>query len=476
MDIGNETDRPGGPGWAVTALAFAMLLSSMGISIANVALPALAAAFDAPFRDVQWVVLAYLLAVTTMVVGAGRLGDVIGHRRVLLGGLAVFALGSLVCSVVPALPALVAARALQGSGAAALMAVTVALVRETVAKERTGSAMGLLGTTSAIGTALGPSLGGALIAGVGWHAIFYVLAVLSLPAFALAHRFLPAPHAAEGNEQSRPSFDARGTVLLALVLGAYALSMTLGDGFGTANAILLAAAGLGVALFVRVEAHQAAPLIDLRAFRDPALDASLAMNALVAAVMMATLVVGPFYLSLGLGIGAASVGLVMSIGPVISTLTGVPAGRLVDRFGASSVAVAGLLALSAGSLGLAVLPKMIGLPGYVLAIALLTPGYQLFQAANNTMVMLDVADERRGVISGLLSLSRNLGLVTGASAMGAVFAMAAGSSDMETAGRDAVAAGMQATFATAAGMMGLALVIGFGGRAFGIGGGRTLPK
>src|SRR5262249_14909038 len=145
---------------ALAGLSLAMLLSSLSTSIANVALPSLARAFAAPFQDVQWVVLAYLLAVTTVIVSVGCLGDIIGRRRLLLAGLLVFTFASVLCAAAPTLWWLITARAAQGLGAAVMMALTMAFVGETVAKEQTGSAMGLLGTMSAIGTALGPSLGG----------------------------------------------------------------------------------------------------------------------------------------------------------------------------------------------------------------------------------------------------------------------------------------------------------------------------
>src|SRR5690606_24352698 len=140
-----------------------MLLASLGTSIANVALPAFADAFDASFQHIQWVVLAYLLAITTLIVGAGRLGDLTGRRRLLLAGIALFTLASVLCGLAPTLWLLIAARAGQGAGAAIMMALTMAFVAETVPKEWTGTAMGLLGTMSAVGTALGPSLGGILI-------------------------------------------------------------------------------------------------------------------------------------------------------------------------------------------------------------------------------------------------------------------------------------------------------------------------
>jgi MFS family permease len=146
--------------WALVSLSLSMLLSSLGTSIANVGLPTLAEVFNASFQQVQWIVLAYLLAITTLVVSVGRLGDLIGRRRLLLSGIAVFTLASALCGLAPSLELLIGTRALQGLGAAVMMALTLAFVSETVSKEKTGSAMGLLGTMSAIGTALGPSLGG----------------------------------------------------------------------------------------------------------------------------------------------------------------------------------------------------------------------------------------------------------------------------------------------------------------------------
>ncbi len=214
--------------WALASLSLSMLLSSLGISIANVALPTLAQAFGASFQQVQWIVLAYLLAITTLIVSVGRLGDIIGRRRLLLAGILLFTVASVLCGVAPTLWLLIAARAAQGLGAAIMMALTMAFVGETVPKARTGSAMGLLGTMSAIGTALGPSLGGALIAGFGWRAIFLVNVPLGILALLLAYRYLPADR--REPKADRTGFDHMGTLLLALTLAAYALAMTVGRG------------------------------------------------------------------------------------------------------------------------------------------------------------------------------------------------------------------------------------------------------
>jgi EmrB/QacA subfamily drug resistance transporter len=437
-----------------------MLLSSLGTSIANVGLPTLAVAFAASFQQVQWIVLAYLLAVTTLIVSVGRLGDIAGRRRLLLAGIVLFTMASLLCSVAPTLRLLIAARVVQGLGAAVMMALSMAFVSETVPKENTGSAMGLLGTMSAIGTALGPSLGGMLISGFGWPAIFFVNVPLGCLALLLAYRHLPvdrrAPSAGQGG------FDKLGTLLLILTLAAYALAMTIGRGhFGSLNMALLLGATLGVGLFVLAETKVASPLIRLTMFRDPVLSAGVALNAMVSTVMMATLVVGPFYLSRALGLNEAVIGAVMSIGPIISALSGVLAGRIVDRLSASFIIVVGLMLLVAGSLALSLIPAIFGIAGYIAAVAVLSPGYQLFQAANNTAVMVNVGPGERGVVSGMLNLSRNLGLITGASVMGAVFALATAAIDVTTARAEAVANGMRVTFAVAAVLMIVGLAIAF---------------
>jgi EmrB/QacA subfamily drug resistance transporter len=449
----------------LASLSLSMLLSSLSTSIANVALPTLEEAFRASFAEVQWVVLAYLLAITTTIVGAGRLGDLIGRRRLLLIGLFVFTASSGLCGFASTLGELIGARAAQGLGAAVMMALTLAFVGETVPKEKTGRAMGLLGTMSAIGTALGPALGGIVIAGFGWPAIFFVSVPLGCLALLLAYRYLPREHAQA--ERDRVAFDHAGTLMLALTLASYALAMTLGHGpFDSLNVMLLAVSAIGAALFLRIEARANAPLIRLSMFRVPSLSAGLATSAIVSTVMMATLVVGPFYLSRALGLDAARVGLAVSVGPIVVALSGLPAGRIADRFGASRATLAGLVAIAGGCTLLALLPTTLGVLGYVVPIAVVTAGYAFFQTANNAGVMADVPPDRRGVVSGLLNLSRNLGLITGASAMGAVFSVASRGVDVTATGPQANANGMRITFAVAVGLTVAALIVAAASRTF----------
>ena len=400
---------------ALPGLALCVLLSSFGASSANVALPALQRAFGANFAAVQWIVLAYLLAATAGAVGAGRLGDMVGRRRVLLGGIALFAAASAGCALAPGLPVLVAARALQGLGAAAMLALGMALAAGGLAQHGTGRTMGLLGSMSAVGTALGPALGGLLLAGPGWRAVFAAILPAALLAFALARR-LPR----DAPARTAAPFDVAGLLLLVAALLAFALACT-GAGAAT-RAGLLGASVLAGILFVRMQARAQAPLVPLALLREPVLASGFAMTALAMALMMATMLVGPFYLGRALGLSAREVGATLAVGPLVAALAGVPAGRIVDRHGARGAGAAGLAAMTLGACLLALLPLRAGVAGWIAPLAVLTAGYALFQAANNTAVMEAAGDARRGVVAGLANLARQLGLIAGSALPGAVFA------------------------------------------------------
>ncbi|MFW1815042.1 MFS transporter [Acinetobacter guillouiae] len=380
-------------------LGLSMLLASLGTSIANIALPTLAEVFLLPFIQVQAVVIGYLISLTITVVIAGRLGDRYGCKSMLIVGLIIFSLASLLCSIAPSLWILVAARSFQGIGAAFLMTLAMALTRQTVSKSQLGRAMGMLGTISALGTALGPVLGGFLIVVSGWQSIFGLQFILAGIAIILARVLLP-------NDYIKKQIPA---------------------------------------------------LTSLQT--DQNITPNLMVNLLVAAVMMTTLVIGPFYLSLGLNLDQIQVGLIMGIGPVVAILSGIPSGRLVDRWGSRYIVTIGLIFLIIGSSMLAILPKLMGISGYIMPIIILTSGYQLFQAANNTMTLADVPKARQGMVSGLLSLSRNMGLIIGASVMGAIFSFGVGTNQLTHATALAIIDGMQLTFICAGALMVVGLLI-----------------
>lgn len=442
---------------ALAGLSLAVLLSTLNTSIVNVALPTLAGTFNASPQAAQWTVISFVLAITTLIVSAGRLADIVGRRRLLLAGVALFTLAAAMCAAAPTLPWLIAARFLQGIGAAMMMALSVALIGDLVPKEKAGRAMGLLGSMSAIGTALGPAVGGLLIATCGWRALFLVNLPLGLLALVLLRRGLPA----DGDVASRArlgDFDAMGTVLLAASLTAYALALTRGqNGFGAANLGLLVLAAGGGSWFVRTQRRSVSPLLRMERLTIAGLRAGLLMSLLVAAVMMCTLVVGPLYLAQALGVEPRTLGLVLSIGPVVAAIVARPAGSLVDRIGTHRTTVVGLAGAGVGCVALALLPERSGVIGFLVPVTVMTAGCSLFQTANNTAVMRVAAAGERGVVAGLLNLSRNLGLLTGVSVLGGVFALSM--SDDALGDPPAVAFATRITFAAATAFIGSALAM-----------------
>lgn len=349
-------------------LSSCLFLSSIGTSIANIALPNLSQAFSATYAEIQWVIISYLLANTIFIVAVGKIGDMLGRQKVLGIGLLIFAISSFLCGLSQCLWELILGRALQGVGSAILMALTVALASDLIPGNRLGRMMGFLGTASAVGTAVGPSLGGLIISFFGWNYIFFFIGSLGIIIFVLSYQFIPMSSA--GNVTHKNKSESNVTIPI---------------------------------------------------FRNAPLLSSFFMNVCVSTVMMSTLVVGPFYLSETLHLGSILVGTVMTVGPLASILSGVVAGRAVDSVGPSKVLFVGLSFIVMGCLLFTILPSQLGVAGYVISAAILSPGYQMFQAGNNSMVMSGTSAHQKGFISGILSLSRNSGLIIGASGMGMIF-------------------------------------------------------
>ncbi|WP_243612535.1 MFS transporter [Shimia aestuarii] len=433
----------------LSTLTAATLTASLGISIASVLLPTLARDFTASMSDAQWIVLAYLMSMTIAIVSAGRLGDLFGHRRMLIAGLLLFLAASVLCALAPSLTVLLLGRTAQGLGGAILIALPMSLARDAVPAERLGSAMGLLGTTSALGTALGPSLGGLLLTWGDWRMAFWLLAGVAAVTLALAIGVIARdPKRAP---VALGELDLPGSLVLMLALAAYALATSGGaQGLSVSPTLLIPAAIAAFALFVIVETRARAPLVPMALLHDRATGLGFAMNLAIGTVMMSTLVVGPFFLAFSLGLSEAQVGLVLAVGPAVAAAAGIPAGRLTDRLGARRVMILGLVQTILGLLALAILPRVFGVYGYIAALIALTPAFQMFLAANNTAVMSGASMAQRGRLSGLLGLSRNLGLMTGASAMSSLFVAVLGTGDVTHAPAQQIAHAFSMTFGCAA--------------------------
>lgn len=432
---------------ALSGPGLSIVLASLGTSTAAVTLPELSDIFRDHGSNTTLVISAYILATTALIVPVGRAGDHFGKRTVLVLGLCLYILGAFLAFKAPTLPMLIASRLIQGAGAAGMMAMPLAVVRDLVPSGQIGRWIGAMGTMSAIGTASGPAIGGAVVASFGWRAVYLLQIPLALAALALCLLYIQNVRLT--NEHK--GIDLPGASALAMFLAALTFLVSdLTDGFDPATAMVTVVCCGAFAAFLRIEKGSKSPIIPLALLRSAHLRVSLVMNAIVSLVMMGMLVVGPFFLLDGLELTTVQMGLAMSVGPIASAFSGIPAGRLTDRIGASRAVLVGASAMVVATTLMAGLPYVFGLAGFVLAFVLLAPSYQIFLAALNTSVMTHASEKDRGVTSGILNLSRNFGFILGTGAISALFWSLVGVEGDVDDRANQISAAMAGTFAVCA--------------------------
>lgn len=448
----------------MVALVVSMVTSASGTSAANVALPDISQAFGGSFSRAQWVVLGYLLAVTGGSVMAGALGDAIGRARLLNLGALLWTAAAVVCALAPSFGTLVAARGVQGIAGAVMMTMPLAIARDEAGSrgEGTGAVMGLLGTSNALGVALGPVVGGIAANFWGWRAVFMAMVPFGLATLLLARVLHNRSVKDSRADSSRglAGFDWQGALLLGFIVTAASLGMTGLQHPQHPGVIpgLFGVAALALVGFIIVESRATHPVLPGALLQVRPVGSSTISNLVVGAVMMATLIAAPFYLSGALGLSPLQVGFAMMSGPLVSVVSGVFAGRMVDRHGPGGIVAIGLVGMLIGTLMFTFLPPMFGLVGYLAGAISLAPGYQLFLAGNNTQVLLFAPEKWRGTASGVLSLSRNLGLIAGTSLLGGLFALLLGW-HMEDATRAELDWALRGTFLVAAALLLITLIL-----------------
>jgi len=395
------------------------LMATIDSSIVNISLPTLVKIFHTNFATIQWVVLSYTLMLTSLMLGVGRLGDILGKKKLYNIGLVIFTIGSLLCGMSPSVEWLIGFRALQGLGAAMTAALGTAIITEVFPSSERGRALGISGSIVSIGIALGPPVGGMLIGLVGWRFIFLVNVPIGIIATIVVARVVPIfpPH------KTGERFDYTGAFITLATLICYALGMTLWQAQGlhsTTALILLVAGGFGLVIFTLAETHNKHPMVDLTMFRNVLFSINLIMAFLVFIVLAANFIT-PFYLELVKGYSTEQVGLFMMVFPVCMGSVAPIAGALSDRYGSRLISLAGLLFIVAGCCSISTLKSDTNVWGIVLRLIPLGLGMGIFQSPNNSAVMGTAPPERLGVASGLLALTRTLGQTTGLPLMGALF-------------------------------------------------------
>jgi DHA2 family multidrug resistance protein-like MFS transporter len=404
--------------WAMLAIGLAIAMAVLDGAIANVALPTIARDLRATPADSVWVVNAYQLVITILLLPLASLGEITGYRRIYRIGLAVFTLASLGCALSASLGLLTLARVVQGVGAAGVMSVNAALVRYIYPRRMLGRGIGIVALVVAVSAAVGPTVAAAILSVASWPWLFAVNVPTGV-ATMLAARALPRTPRSGGR------FDYLSALLNALFFGLLILAVDgLGHG-GRAPYVALAfggAAVAGVALVAR-QLPQPAPLLPVDLLRIRVFALSIATSVCSFAAQMLAYVAIPFYFQDALGRGAVATGLLMTPWPAASAFTAPLAGRLADRYSAGALGALGLGLFAAGLALLALLPAAPTDADIVWRMALCGMGFGLFQSPNNRAILSSAPRERSGGASGMLGTARLLGQTSGAALVALMFGL-----------------------------------------------------
>jgi EmrB/QacA subfamily drug resistance transporter len=450
---------------AMTAVGVGVFLATVDGSIINVSLPTLVRSLDTEFAVVQWVVLGYLLTITTSMLGIGRIADIVGKKTIYMLGFVVFTVGSALCGLAASVYWLIAFRVLQAAGAAMIMALGAAILTEAFPPQERGKAMGMIGSIVSVGIVVGPALGGVIIGALSWRWIFYV----NLP-FGVIGTILVARNVPDFKPARKQRFDYLGALTLCLSLLTLLLGLTFGQQQGFFTPVVGLMIGLWLLLliiFIGIETKVSQPMVDLKMFGNMLFSINLATGFISFVGLAGVMILMPFYLENILGFKITHVGLLMGIVPVMLGITAPFAGALSDRAGTRRITVIGLAIMVVGFLAAGTLAQHTSAWGYLARMFLLGLGIGTFVSPNNSAIMGSASRRQLGVVSGFMAVTRTLGQTVGVAVMGAVWAGRTASyagarlqSGATLAPPEAQVAALQDTFHTAAALLAAALLLG----------------
>lgn len=408
--------------WSVFFLvATAIFMSTLDSSIVNVALPAVMKDFTVPLATIEWVLVGYLLTVSSLLLSFGKLSDIKGRRWVYCRGFFVFTLGSLFCATAPGVAWLIAARICQAVGAAMLMACSPALVVDAFPQEERGRALGTVGMVVAAGLTAGPALGGVILDLFSWREIFYINIPIGLFATLWAARILKG---GPGDVGCKEPFDWSGAALLAGFFCSFIVVMTHAGQWGVGSwrtwALGGVTAGCGLGAWV-VENRTGNPvfspsLIRNRLFILPVLSAVILFAGLFTLVFLM-----PFYLVHPAGFPIDRVGYIMMTPFMFLFIISPLSGAISDRIGSRLLCTVGMLLLAASLFALSQLGPGASAVSIGWRLALAGIGTATFISPNASIAMSAVGPAQRGVASGTVATARNLGMVIGVALAGLIF-------------------------------------------------------
>ncbi|WP_312097398.1 MFS transporter [Niallia sp.] len=385
-------------------------LSHFSAGFVNIALTDISIDFSAKLSVTQWIVNGYLLSIMLFLPLMGKLADQFGKKRVHNVGYLIFAAGACGSALSPSIPMLIIARVIQGSGAAMLQAVNMAIVTDAYSEKHRGKALGIISTSVGIGALLGPSVGGFFIDAYSWHMLFWAVVPISIGAYFLAQKFVPMDRSFQDSR-----FDYKGSVYFGVGIVSFVFVLN-AIGEGVFKVYLLGIACVSVACFLffffhsRKEDH---PFIQPSIFSSPIVKAGGLILMVSYCAAFASTVILPFYLRGVLGFSADQSGLLLMCYPLFLAVLGPISGSLSDRFGGEKVVAIGLGLLGITMLGLSFLSPGTSLPILISLLSLLGFSMGILTSPNYSIMMLYVPLQFLGMMSSTIALLRNIGMVIG---------------------------------------------------------------
>ena len=402
--------------WPLMAICAGACMLLVDVTIVNVALPDMARELHTTFGDLQWVIDLYALVLGALVLTVGSVADRLGRRKVYLGGLVLFAASSLTCGLAPNVGVLIAARGVQGIGAAAMFATTMALISNTYTGRERGMAFGIWGAVNGAASAVGPIIGGLLTASFGWRWIFLVNLPISVVAIALTLRVVT-----ESRDPSPSRVDLPGMLSFTVAAAALTYALIRGAWASSETIALVAVTVVAVIVFVLAERRSAAPMLDLALLRNPVFTAMLLAGALLSAAAWAGFTYQSLWFQSVLGLSAIQAGLVVLPCAACAFLVSGQVGRFLHRTSPRWMVGTGLLVIAVGALAQAVVRQNSSWPVVIPGLVLVGIGAGLAMASLTSTAMAAVPWQRAGMAGGALSAFRQLGYAFGIAVLGEVF-------------------------------------------------------
>ncbi|MBT4287769.1 MAG: MFS transporter [Deltaproteobacteria bacterium] len=402
---------------AFSAVAIGVFLSTVDGSIVNIILPTLVKTFQTDFAIIQWVVVGYLLTVTTLMISFGRLADILGKKPLYTTGFIIFTIGSGLCAISPSVYWLIGFRVLQAIGAAMIMGLGMAIATEAFPKSERGKALGMIGSIVSVGIIIGPALGGLILNVTTWHWVFIVNVPVGVIGIYIVLKYVP--HSKPTGHQK---FDYLGALTFFISIISLLLALTFGQtiGFSHPSVLILSMIWfLFLIIFITIEYKSNYPMIDLKIFENTIFSVNLSTGFIAFIAVSGIMILLPFYLENILDLDILIVGLLLGVIPVMLGVISPISGILSDHYGSRRIAFFGLLVLIGGYAAISTLNENTTIWVYILCIAPMGIGMGLFQSPNNSAIMGAVSRDKLGVTSGLLSVSRTLGQTVGIATMGA---------------------------------------------------------